>query len=222
MRVAEGVESILTEQDDRIPTLETCHHMPDSLANAVEVHGLQPYERHSRLAVAVAAKPHALPREPVAHFICVDERAVVRKGDDSVIEARQVGLGALPVACARSGVAHVPDGRLAFERRDVTLRDDLVNETEALSHQDAAPVGCGNARGFLPPVLQGLEAKVHETCRILPRRPDAKDPALLAQMIAAFSHAPSQSLHECRIHAAVSLLRDDCVFASGQRRARND
>ncbi len=94
-------------------------------------------------------------------FGTVDQIAVVPQGDSGagggVTEDR---LGVLPRRLAAGGVPAVPDGDVAFHRGQRLLVEDLTDQAEILEHQHLRPVRDGDAGGFLPAVLQRVEAVV--------------------------------------------------------------
>lgn len=64
------------------------------------------------------------------------------------------------------------------------LGEDLVHQAQVLLHQKGLPVGNGDARGLLAPMLQGEKPEVQKPRRIQGAlAPKAQDPALLLGLI---------------------------------------
>jgi hypothetical protein len=120
----------------------------------------------------------------VAQLGGVDQVAVVPEGD-----ATSRGGGAkrrlrvLPRGGAGGGVAAVPDGKVALQRLQGLLVEDLADEAEVLEHDHPASVGHGHPGRLLAAVLQGVEPVVGEVGDILARSPDAEDAALLPRTL---------------------------------------
>ena len=95
----------------------------------------------------------------------VHEVPVVRDGDQALGRFHADGLRVQQrrVACRR--VARVPDGHVALEARDHVVGENFRNQPHALDIREMGPVGCSDAGGFLPTMLQRIEPEID-----LPRR----------------------------------------------------
>ena len=128
-------------------------------------------------------KRHVEVNELAPQLVGVHQGAVVREGDDHVVDGGEVGLRGLPAFGAGGAIAHMSHGELPGKGREVRVGKHLVAETEVLADEDRPAIAHRDARGFLAAMLQGLQAKVGETCHVATRRPDAEDAALLVQLI---------------------------------------
>ena len=93
--------------------------MGDASAQLVLLLGEEADEAGGDLGVGVGAEGHAHVDELDAQLVEVDERAVVGQRDDDVINGREVRLGALPALGAGRAIAHVANGDLAGQGREV-------------------------------------------------------------------------------------------------------
>ena len=66
------------------------------------------------LGVRVGPEGNAHLDELVAQGVKVDERPIVREGDDHVVDRREVRLGGLPALGTGGAIAAMPDGDLAW------------------------------------------------------------------------------------------------------------
>lgn len=92
--------------------------------------------------------------------------------------ADHVRLGRLPrgLRSAR-GIAHVADRDVADESVQTLVIEHLGHEPQVLGDVDRLAISHGNARAFLAPMLQCLQAEARHAGNVLARRVDAKDPA---------------------------------------------
>ena len=81
-------------------------------------------------------------------------------------------LGVFPRGVAGGGVAAVPDGDVAVHRRQRLLVEHLADQAEVLEDQHLGAIGDGDPRGFLPAMLQRVQAVVGEFGDFLARGPD--------------------------------------------------
>jgi hypothetical protein len=69
----------------------------------------------------------------------------------------------------------VADRDVADQRVQRRFVEDLGHEAHVFVNEDLAAVARGDARGFLPAVLQGVEAEVAELGHLFAGSPDAED-----------------------------------------------
>jgi len=101
--------------------------------------------------------------------------------------ARQIGMERLDVAQALAAggrIAHVARGHVAWQLvEDRLVGKDLGNMAKAPAGEEFVAVPADDAAGFLPAVLQGVQAKRSDRGRF--RAADhAEDAAFLAQLVA--------------------------------------
>ena len=90
--VAEGVEGVLARKDHGIAALEHAHGVRDACAQAVPALREVANELGRNLAVGVGTEGDAHLDELGAQGVKVDQRAVVRQGDDHIVDHREVRL----------------------------------------------------------------------------------------------------------------------------------
>ena len=78
---------------------------------------------------------------------------------------------------------------MALQRRQVLRGEDLRDQADIFVQADGAPIGDGDAGGFLPAVLQGKQAKEGHAGHIFVGGEDADDAAFFVGMISFCSYA---------------------------------
>ena len=89
----------------------------------------------------------------------VDDVAVVGQGQPPGPALDQQGLGVAKLAGAGGGVAGMADGKLAIQGQKVPFPENLGNEAHIHMDVNIPAIGGGDAGAFLPPVLEGQDAK---------------------------------------------------------------
>ena len=119
----------------------------------------------------------------MAQGVKVDQCAVVGQGNDHVVDHGEVRLRGLPALGTRRAVAAVAAGHLARHGGEVRVGEDLRNQAQILADEDGLAVAHGDAGGVLAAVLQGPQAKVGDAGHVAAGCPDAKDAALLMELV---------------------------------------
>ncbi len=76
----------------------------------------------------------------------------------------------------------MPDRQVTVERGQGPVVEHVGHEAHVLHHREVVAVGCGDARGFLAPVLQGVDAEVGQVGRRLPGCVDPEHAAGLTRL----------------------------------------
>jgi hypothetical protein len=66
---------------------------------------------------------------------------------------------------------------MTLERTERGLVEDLGDQAHVLEDEDLGAVADRDSRGFLTPVLEGVEPEVRELCDLFTGSPDAEDAA---------------------------------------------
>ncbi|BDH02994.1 hypothetical protein HEK131_02210 [Streptomyces seoulensis] len=69
------------------------------------------------------------------------------------------------------------DRDMTLERTERGFVEDLGNQAHVLEYEDLGAITDRDSRGFLTPVLEGVEPEVRELCDLFTRRPDTEDAA---------------------------------------------
>lgn len=105
----------------------------------------------------------------------VDQVAVVAERDGAVPGGAERRLGVLPDGGTGRRVAGVAHRDMTLERTEGGLVEDLGNEAHVLEDEDLGAVADRDSRGFLAPMLEGVEPEVRELCDLFARSPDTED-----------------------------------------------
>ena len=191
MGVAEGVERVVADKNHGVAALQHAHGVRDAGAQAVAALGEVADELGRDLRVRVRAEGDAHLYELAAEGVEVDQRAVVREGDDGVIDVGEVRLGRLPTLGARRAVAAMSAGHVPGQGREVGVGEHLRDEAQVLADEDGLAVAHRDTGGLLTAVLQGAQREVGHAGDVLAGGPDAKDAALLVQGVAVWLPGPA-------------------------------
>jgi hypothetical protein len=99
----------------------------------------------------------------------------VAERDGAVRGGAERRLGVLPHGGAGGRVAGVSDRDVTLERTERGLVEDLGDQAHVLEDEDLGAVADRDSRGFLTPVLEGVEPEVRELCDLFARSPDTED-----------------------------------------------
>jgi len=69
----------------------------------------------------------------------------------------------------------VTDRDMTLERPEGGLVEDLGDQAHVFEDEDLGVVADRDSRGFLTPVLEGVEPEVRELCDLFTRSPDTED-----------------------------------------------
>ena len=194
-RVAHGKELVARQDDQRISSLPALHGILDALEPIGAGRAGQHHGNH--LAVGAGGETHPIPQHPGAQLGGVDQVAVVRHGDRSVLCLNEERLGIAQRRRAGRGVAHVTQGEIALQTGDAFRRKDLRNQAGILVHVNTAPVRYGNSGGLLAAMLQCIQAEEGHARHIFSGRIDAQHAAFFLRVLVgqpidgsgAFNHA---------------------------------
>ena len=181
--VAEGVERVLADEGHGVAALHHGHRVGDACAQLVLLLGKEADEAGCHLGVRVRAERHAVVDELHAQLVEVHERAVVGKGDEHVVDGREVRLGALPALGPGRAIAHVADGDLAGKGREVRVSEGLGHEAKILRGHDGGAISHGDARALLAAVLQRMEGEVRHARDVSLRGPDSEHSTLVMKRV---------------------------------------
>ncbi len=121
-------------------------------------------------------------------------------------------LRVLDVTAASGRVADVTDGAAAGQLLDLIGREDILNEAHSAVYEELFAIARNDARGFLPPMLQGVQAKVSQIRSFMGSK-NAKHAALIMEMIVvhpphgAFIAPGSPRVHESRMPSVRACAR---------------
>src|ERR1039457_3444327 len=142
--------------------------------------------------------------EAAAQLDGVGQIAVVAESELALVEINRDGLRVDQRGVAGRGIARVADGGRARQALDHLGRENFLHVAEAAVQMQIDSVGGGDARRFLPAMLQRVEAEVGQLRR-LGMAEDAEYAAVIMEMIvvdldqlaheAASMALPSDSLH---------------------------
>src|SRR5215208_1500722 len=161
MRVPKSDELVTEDHGHRVSAFEMAHRTPDRLTDREPPlqlsHGRGRYEARVRSRV----EPEAVLGQAITQLPGVYEVAVVCHGHVYVAATAELGLGVLPGGGAGRRVAYVAEGQVSIlEGCEAWSVEDLRDEPHVTHRGRALPVGDGDARRLLAPVLEGVEPEV--------------------------------------------------------------
>lgn len=167
---------------------------------------MSPIALRRHLGVGSRAKLDAVIDQAGAQAVRVHERAVVGKGDERLVDRRNVRLGGFPRRRgAGGGVARVADCHKAGERSEASLVEHLRDQAQVLGSHNGLAISHGDSRAFLPAVLKRLQAEARHTRDVLTRGEDAEHGTFLFEAVGAFARQ-YRSAHETISFAASSIV----------------
>ena len=182
------------------------HGEADAFTQVVRLFGNVADRLRGNLGVGAGAKLDALVDQAGAQAVRVHERAVVREGDERLIDRRDVGLGGFPRRRgAGSGIARVADRHKAGERSEARLVEHLRDQAQVLGNHNGLAIPHSDSRAFLPAVLKRLQAEARHTRDVLTRGEDAEHGTFLFEAVGAFARQ-YRSAHETISFAASSIV----------------
>ncbi len=108
---------------------------------------------------------------------------------------------------------------MALERTEGGLVEDLGDEAHVLEDEDLGAVADRDARGFLAPMLEGVEPEVRELGDLFTRSPDTEDAAsvlgalLAGEQIVIESTVTTWHVTECRRDRPLVRIGDTAFVA---------
>jgi hypothetical protein len=79
----------------------------------------------------------------------------------------------------------VTDRDMTLEGTERGLVEDLGHEAHVLEDEDLGAIAYRDSRGFLTPMLEGVEPEVRELCDLFTRSPDPEDAASVLRALLA-------------------------------------
>ncbi len=184
LRVTGGVEGVLVHEDQREGALDLRKDLVGGFLDGQRLAVLVHLGREQRgQQVGVVGRRHtrgaALLLGQVGDHLGelggVDEVAVVAERDRAVRGGTERRLGVLPHGGTGGRVAGVTDRDMTLERTERGLVEDLGHQAHVLEDEDLGAVADRDSRGFLAPMLEGVEPEVRELCDLFARSPDTED-----------------------------------------------
>ncbi|GGU75374.1 hypothetical protein GCM10010275_07060 [Streptomyces litmocidini] len=96
------------------------------------------------------------------------------------------------------------DRDMTLEGTERSLVEDLGDESHVLEDEDLGAIADRDSRGFLTPMLEGVEPEVRELCDLFTRSPDTEDATsvlgafLTGEQIVIESTVSAWHVSECR------------------------
>src|SRR5829696_417305 len=161
MRIPKSDELVTEDHSYRVSAFEAAHRLPDRLPDREPTlqlpHGRGRYVGSVRSRV----EPEAILGQSIPQLPGVYEVAVVGDGHVYVAATAELGLCVLPGSGAGRRVADVAEGQVSgLEGGEARSVENLRDEPHVAHRGRALPVGDGDARGLLAPVLEGVESEI--------------------------------------------------------------
>src|SRR5215210_2659115 len=182
MRIPKSDELVTEDHGNRVCAFEAAHRPPDRLTDREPTLQL-PHGRGRYVGrVRSREESEAVLSQAIPQLSGIYEVAIVGDGHVYVASTAELGLGVLPGGGAGRRVADVAEGQVSgLEGGETWSVEDLRDEAHVAHRGRALPVGDGDARRLLAPVLEGVEPEVRALGQ-LPRElagVEAEDPARL-------------------------------------------
>jgi len=158
LRIARGQDLVPRQEDDRVRAAHARERVRQGADDAVRARARHQVEED--LAVRARGEDRALFFQLATQLVRVDEVAVVRESQRALVGVVDDRLGVLEKRLSRRRVADVADGGAPRKPRDASLVEEVVDVPHPLLDEDAAAVPRRDAGGFLPAVLEGVQAEV--------------------------------------------------------------
>ena len=120
-------------------------------------------------------------RQFFSQGVKVDEGAIVREGNEGLVDGRHVRLGGLPTLGARSAVAAVPDSHFTWHCVEVVIVENFGYEACIFSDKHGMAVADSYTCRILSAMLQRVQRKISESSNVTVRRPYSKDATFLVK-----------------------------------------
>ncbi len=200
-RVAERDDAPLGHDDRAVGALDAADDVHQRVLDGLRL--VRGDERGDDLGIRGRAEGDALVAQLLMQLDDVDEVAVVRERDLALVGAVD-RLRVLPRVRARGAVADVADRRVALQRAQLLLVEDLVDQALVAHGHDVAVLRRRDAGRLLAAVLERVEREVGEPGDLATRRDYAEDAALIARAIAVVEKGFSREHGDRRAVVAVS------------------
>ncbi len=193
-RIAAGDHALRGHQDQRIGAFDQPQCVDDLVEQLGITAGCDKVDDH--LGVAGRLEDRAAANQVAAQVPGVGDVAVMSHRETA---ARQLGVERLDVAQAGAAggrIAHVPGGHRARQFGDrFSARKIGGHMAQAAAREELGPVEAGYADGFLPAMLQRMEAERADG-RGLVRAEHAENSTLFAQLVAVRVNERMSDVHE--------------------------
>src|SRR5918993_549864 len=161
MRVTESDELVTEDHSHRVSTFEAAHRPPDRLPDREPALEFPHRSGRDIGGIRGRVEPEAVLGQAIPQLSGVYEVAIVGDGHVYVASTAELGLGVLPGGGAGRRVADVAEGQVSgLEGGETWSVEDLRDEAHVSHRGRALPVGDGDTRRLLAPVLEGVEPEV--------------------------------------------------------------
>ena len=176
MGVAHGIEAVRREEQQRVRSL----HSREDGGQLFLQRGCRRAgeEVKDHLGVRIGLEDGAVALHLPPECLRVGEVAVVSDGDGAAGGGRRDGLGISQIGTPRRRVADVADGAVPGQAAQALGAEHIGDPSHPLLDMEAHAVGSCDPRGFLPPVLEGIETQIGHV-RGLGMVPDPEQPVAI-------------------------------------------
>ena len=183
IRVAHANQLRRGQNRQRVRAPHLAHHRADGVHNVRAVLQRTRHQAHDDLRVVGRLELLAFGFKLRPQAMRVHQVAVVRDGDVAMLGRAGNRLHIAQGGRACGGVAGVPDGNIALQALQHRLRKHARDQSEVFVGADARAVRDGDARAFLPAMLQSVQSEERQARDVGARGVDAEDAAGLARPV---------------------------------------
>ena len=146
VRVAESVECLLVDERHGVAAAHELHGLANALAQVARTLGKVADKLGRDLGIRIGEERHAQLDQLTAQLVGVDQSAVVSKRDDDAVDGRKMRLRGFPTLGAGGAIAHVAHGQLAGERRQVSVGEHAIEQSQVFTNHNRAAIAHGDSR----------------------------------------------------------------------------
>src|SRR5487761_1585041 len=209
-RVANGKNFVARQNQKRIRAFHLAERVRDGSREVADFAAR--HQMHDHFAVARRLEDRALMFQAAAQIQRVGQVAIVRQRQLAFIAIGNERLGVHQCGVARGGIARVADRHRARQARNHVRREKFLHQAHALFDAQLRAVGRGDARRFLPAMLQRVEAKIGEL-RSLFVAENAEDAALVVKVIVVEMESVVHAFLSACSSAVAQIWRSESTVA---------
>ena len=205
MGVAHGVQGVRGQDEQRVGAPDLAQDVGQLLLQRSGGRAREQVKDHLRVGAGLEDGAVALHLPP--QRLRVGQVAVVGDGDRAAGRGGGDGLGVSQIGAACRRVADVADGAMAGQAAQSLRAEHVGHPSHGLLGVEVHAVRGRDPRGFLPPVLEGVEPEIGHVGR-LGMVPDPEQPALVVELVVTFLAGVVVTPHSAQSRSSTRLPGD--------------
>ena len=181
VRIPKRIEGVLADEHHGVAALDEVHGCGNTGAQTVCTTSKVADELGRYLGIRVGSKGNLARRQFFSQGVKVNEGAVMRQGNEGLIDGRHVRLSRLPALGACGAIAAVTDSHFTWHCIEVVVVENFCYEARIFSDKYGMAVADSYTCGILSAMLQRVQRKISESSNVTVRRPYSKDATFLVK-----------------------------------------